>query len=625
MSDALRALRTGVSDAATKVRSIKIDGKKLRKDAVAGLVLGVESVPDGLSFGVLAGVNPLAGLYGYLYGTVGGALFSSTSAMAVQVTGAMAIIVADTDLSGHPDPERTLFTLAVLTGALMVVAGIVKAGKLLRFVPRAVMVGFISGVGVNTVLGQLGNFTGYDASGSNRVFRTVNLFLNLGSVDLPSVTVGILTLVLIVWLERTRLAGLGLVIAVIVGSTLAYVFGQWGQQIKAVGDVTQMPDGLPFVTMPVFREMPSLIVPAVALAFVGLVQGAGVSAAFPNADGRPSNTSRDFIGQGAGSILSGLFQGMPAGGSMSATALVVAAGAKTRMSLFIAGGVMAVVVVAFSDLVAYTSFPALAALLIVVGWSTVRPHQFLSVVKTGPVQATVVIATFVLTVIIPVPQAVLAGVAIAVVLHVIQQSNKVVIRQLNLDAQGHIRESDPPVTVPPGDVVLLQPYGSLFFASSTGLAHQLPQVDSQTDRSVVVLRLRGIDDLGMSVANVVAKYGADLRAARSRLLISGNNALLKQLASNGTLIRIGPENFYLGNEWHGRTLARAAADGWAWIAEQTKREQEPDAETGGPDGADVADVADEADVADVPGESDGPGGSERPNGTGAAPPDGQRP
>ena len=265
-------------------------------------------------------------------------------------------------------------------------------------------------------------------------------------------------------------------VAVIVGSTLAYLFGQWGQQIKAVGDVTQMPDGLPFITVPVFREMPSLIVPAVALAFVGLVQGAGVSAAFPNTDGRPSNSSRDFIGQGAGSILSGLFQGMPAGGSMSATALVVAAGAKTRMSLFIAGGVMAVVVVAFSGLVAYTSFPALAALLIVVGWSTVRPHQFLSVVKTGPVQATVVIATFVLTVIIPVPQAVLAGVAIAVVLYVIQQSNKVVIRQLNLDAQGHIRESDPPVTVPPGDVVLLQPYGSLFFASSTGLAHQLPQV-----------------------------------------------------------------------------------------------------------------------------------------------------
>jgi SulP family sulfate permease len=557
-----------LSRGAARIRAVRIDPATLKSDAVAGLVLGVESVPDGLSFGVLAAVNPLAGLYGYLYGLVGGALFSSTSVMAVQVTGAMAIIVADTDLSGHPNPERTLFTLAVLAGVIMVVAGIMKAGRLLRFVPRAVMVGFISGVGVNTVLGQLGNFTGYDAAGSNRILRAIHLVINIGRVDLPSVVVGVLTLVLIVWLERTRLGGLGLVVAVVVGSVLAALFGHWGHHVATVGDVTSMPDGLPFVTVPVFGEMPGLLVPAFALAFVGMVQGAGVSAAFPNPDGRPSNASRDFIGQGAGSILSGLFQGMPTGGSMSATALVVAAGARTRMALFIAGGVMAVVVVFFSNLVGYTAFPALAALLIVVGWSTVRPQQFLSVVRTGSVQATVVIVTFVLTMVIPVPQAVLAGVAIAVVLYVVQQSNKVVIKRLALDDHGHIRESDPPATVPPGEVVLLQPYGSLFFASSSGLAEQLPTIAAGTDRSVVVLRLRGTDDLGMSVATVVAKYAEDLRAAHSRLLVNGNETLMRQLANNGTLARVGPENYYLGNEWHGRALRRADADGRQWIAEQ---------------------------------------------------------
>lgn len=580
------ARRNALAGLVARVKATKINPKTLRQDAVAGLVLGVESVPDGLSFGVLAGVNPLAGLYGYLYGLVGGAMFSSTSVMAVQVTSAMALIVADSNIFGYPDPERTLFTLAVLTGVIMVVAGIVKAGRLLRFVPRAVMVGFISGVGVNTVLGQLGNFTGYNASGSNRILRTFNLVFNIGRVDVPSVVVGIVTLVLIVWLERTRLGGLGLVVAVIVGSVLAVLFGRWGHPVPTVGDVTSMPNGLPFITMPLFGQMPSLIVPAFALAFVGIVQGAGVSAAFPNADGSPSNASRDFIGQGAGSILSGLFRGMPTGGSMSATALVVQAGAKTRMSLFIAAGAMAVVVVFFSNLVGYTAFPALAALLIVVGWSTVRPQQFFSVVRTGSVQAAVVIITFVLTMIIPVPQAVLAGVAIAVVLYVIQQSNKVVIKRLTLDEQGHVRESDPPATVPPGEVVLLQPYGSLFFASSTGLGEQMPSVDAATDRAVVVLRLRGTDDLGMSAANVVAKYAEDLRAADSRLLVNGNETLMRQLASNGTLSRIGPENYYLGNEWHGRALRRADADGRAWIATRPpgERGERGDAAGGRSDG-----------------------------------------
>ena len=127
--------------------------KTLRKDAVAGLVLGVESVPDGLALGVLAGVNPLAGLYGYMFGTGAGALATSTTLLTVQVSGATAIIVSDARLDQFADPERALFMLSIMAGVVMIAAGVLKAGHLLRFVPRSVMIGFIAGVGVNTVLG----------------------------------------------------------------------------------------------------------------------------------------------------------------------------------------------------------------------------------------------------------------------------------------------------------------------------------------------------------------------------------------------------------------------------------------------------------------------------------------
>ena len=89
---------------------------------MAGLVLGVESVPDGLAAGLLAGVNPVAGLYSYLFGLAGGALFTSTAFMAIQGTGAMAIIVADVDLASRDDPARALYTLSILTGLVMVIA-----------------------------------------------------------------------------------------------------------------------------------------------------------------------------------------------------------------------------------------------------------------------------------------------------------------------------------------------------------------------------------------------------------------------------------------------------------------------------------------------------------------------
>ena len=139
----------------------------LRDDSVAGLVLGVQSVPDGLATGLLAGVNPLAGLYAYVFGTFTGALFTSSAFMAVQATGAMSMVVADVPaVHESSDPALALFTLSVLTGVVMLVAGLLRLGSVLRFVSNAVMVGFLSAVGVNIVLGQLPNFTGYDAQGS---------------------------------------------------------------------------------------------------------------------------------------------------------------------------------------------------------------------------------------------------------------------------------------------------------------------------------------------------------------------------------------------------------------------------------------------------------------------------
>lgn len=117
----------------------------LKEDAVAGVVLGVESVPDGLASGILAGVNPIFGLYAFMVGTVTGALFTSATFMAVQGTGAMAIIVSDVpSVRAGEDPATALFTLSFLTGVIMLVAGLLKLGTLLRWVSNAVMVGFIS-------------------------------------------------------------------------------------------------------------------------------------------------------------------------------------------------------------------------------------------------------------------------------------------------------------------------------------------------------------------------------------------------------------------------------------------------------------------------------------------------
>lgn len=546
----------------------------LRKDAVAGLVLGVESVPDGLAAGLLAGVNPLSALYAYMFGTFGGSLFTSSAFMAVQATGAMAIIITDVPAVHTGDHQAgALFTLSILTGVVMLAAGLFRFGSLLRFVSNSVMVGFISAVGVSIVLGQLANLTGYQAAGGNRVIRAANTVIHPGQLHVQALAVGLVTIGLILLLERTRLGPLGLVVAVAVTSAATAAL-RWGS-VATVGDLAVIPRSLPLPQLPMLRLVPVLLLPALSLAFVGLVQGAGISAAFPNPDGHYPQASRDFIGQGAANVIAGLFQGMPVGGSMSASSLNKTAGARSRLALMIASVVMAAVVVGFAGLVGHVAMPALAGLLILVGCRTVKPDDLRSVWQTGPVQKAVLATTFVLTMVIALQDAVLVGVGLSAILQIVRQSNQVTIKRWLLDPAGQLIESDPPTRLPAGEVVALQPYGSLFFAAAPALEAQLPTVDGGSGGSVVILRLRGRSDLGTTVMDVLYRYAQALSAAGSKLVIvSASEHITEQLRVAGVTGLISSASIYAGDERVGAALRHAYTDALAWT-EQNGEAGEP--------------------------------------------------
>lgn len=543
--------------------------KTLRKDAVAGVILGVEAVPDGLAAGLLAGVNPLAGLYGYLFGMVGAAVLTSSAFMAVQATSAMALVVSDAGLETLPDPDRGLFTLAILTGIIMVIAGILRGGRLISFVPTAVMTGFVTAIGVNIILGQLSNFTGYQAQGPNRLLKTLDVLVHVGQWSIPSLVVGVISVLVIVVLLPTRVGSMGLVVAVVVGSGCAVLLNLWvPSSVALLRDIVEVPNGLPAPVLPRIADVPALLIPALSLTFIGLVQGAAVSAGIPTADGRRADANRDFLGQGLGNVVSGLFQGMPVGGSMSGSSLIVQAGAKTRLSLFVAGAVMAVVVFFAADLVAFVAMPALAGLLIVVGWRAIKPSRVYSVMKSGPLPTTIMAVTFGLTLIIPLQFAVLVGVGLGVILYVAEQSNSVRVRAVHLTDDGRMRETDPPAVVPPGDVLILQPYGSLFFASAPVFERQLPEVGRASRGAVVIVRLRGTDEIGLSHVEVLRRFAQELRDVGSTLkVVATEDRVISQLEAGGLTADIGPANVYRGTEWVGEGLRRAYGDARAEIGD----------------------------------------------------------
>ncbi|HEY1104522.1 MAG TPA: SulP family inorganic anion transporter [Agromyces sp.] len=530
--------------------------RTMLSDARAGLVLGIESIPDGLASGVLAGVNPVFGLYGYLFGTLGGALATGSVYMSVQATGAMSVMIADVPgIDAAGERQGTIIaTLAMLTGLVMLGLGLARLGSLVRFIPTAVLVGFINAVAINIVLGQLANLTGYQGEGANRILRTIDTLLHVTSIHWPSLVIGAVTIGLILLLERTFLGPLSLVAAVALASLLPLV--PWFGEVALVGDLTDVPNALPMPALPDPSLTLELLVPALSLALVGLVQGAAISGSIANPDGEYPDASADFRGQGVANLASGLFQGMPVGGSMSATAIVRAAGARSALGNLSAAIVMIIGILLLGGLITQVAMPALAGLLILIGVRTFKPRDLVMVWRTGPIQASVLAVTFVLTLIVPLQYAVLVGVGLAVVLHVARQSNRVVIRRwVYDDASPHPVETDPPSTLTPGEIVVLVPYGSLFFAAAPIFAEQLPAIPERCERAVVVLRMRGTDELGSTFIRVVTDYSERLRRAGGALILVGlGDRVMTQLDATRATVVIGRDRVFAATPRIGDSL-----------------------------------------------------------------------
>jgi SulP family sulfate permease len=534
------------------------DRHTLSHDLRAGIVLGTESVPDGLAAGLLAGVNPVHGLYAYLAGTLGGALTTGSLFMTVQTTGAMGVLISDVPQTQDPGTsEQALATLALLTGVVMLALGVARLGSLMRFIPTAVLVGFVNAVAVNIVLGQLGSVTGYDSEAGNRVLRAFDTVVHVADVSVPALTVAGITVGLTLLLERTRLGALAMLVGVGVASAAAALVP--ALHVDQISDSTVVPDALPALGLPSLDLVPVLVIPALSLALVGLVQGAAISGSTPNPDGTYPDASTDFRGQGVANLLAAAARGMPVGGSMSATSLVRDAGARTALANLVAAAVMAGTILLAADLIAGTAMPALGALLVIVGIRTFKPADVALVWRTGAVQATVLALTFGLTLLIPLQYAVLSGVALAVVLHVTRQSNRITLVRWVFD-EGELlpREVAPPAVLEPGATVVLVPYGSLFFAAAPRLEEQLPTVPASAPDAYVVLRLRGSDDLGATALGLLTGYAARCRAAGATLVLAGvGEQVVSQLAATGGLQVIGADNVFAASARVGHSLTAA--------------------------------------------------------------------
>jgi len=540
-------------------------------DLIAGLTTGVANIPDALASAVLAGANPVQGLYSLMVGTPLGALFGSSAFMNVSATSALAI-TAGMALSGYTGDAhaRALATLAVLTGLVMLAAGLLKLGRLLRFVSNSVVIGFLTGVSINVILSQLGDFTGYYSAYSNKVVKAIDLLLHLGQINVQTTAIGVLTVAVILLVDRTRLRNFSMLFGMVIGSAAVLILG-W-TSVQQVNDIATIPTSLDLrtiVQLPDFALMPALLLDAIALAVIALVQGAGVSKAYPNPDGKYPDSSRDFVGQGAANVGAGLFSGMPIGGSVSGTALNISSGAKSRLANVFSGLLVVLAVALFSQAVSMVAMPAMAALLIVAGVQSIKRDRIADVWDTGWAPRVVMLFTLVLTLAIPLQQAVFAGLLLSILVYFfVTSSHEVRLTQLIPNADGTVTEGPAPSELPSNAVTLLQIFGNMTFAGAETVEAQLPAV-KDAERPVVILRLRAQEGIGSSFVTVLERYSQQLKVRGGKLMVAGVNPKAKrQLDRTQTTSEIlGEENVFVATTTL-RASTKAAYDAaQRWLQE----------------------------------------------------------
>ncbi|MBW4043284.1 MAG: SulP family inorganic anion transporter [Acidobacteria bacterium] len=425
----------------------------LTREVLAGLVVGLALIPEAISFSIVAGVSPSVGLYSSVVMAITISIVGGRRAMISAATGAIALVVAPVAKEHGLD---YLIATVLLAGVLQLVLGAVGFAKLMRFIPRSVMVGFVNALAILIFIAQLPHLVGVPI------------------VVYPLVVLGVAAIVLVPRITKAVPAPL-IAVALITAITLL-----GGIAVPTVGDEGTLPSGLPAFVLPhvpLTLQTLGIIGPfALAAALVGLVESLMTAKLVDEITETGSNKTRESIGQGIAQIASGLFGGMGGCGMIGQTMINVrGSGARTRISTFSAGVFLLILMVALHGLVADIPMAALVAVMIMVcvgtfDWHSIRP----STLRRMPVGETVVMVVTVIVVVATNDLSI--GVVVGVVTAMIVFARRVA------------RFATVTRTVGDDGGVRYLVDGELFFATSNDLTHHF---DYAADPDLVVIDLTG--------------------------------------------------------------------------------------------------------------------------------------
>ncbi|HHO8041574.1 TPA: SulP family inorganic anion transporter [Pseudomonas aeruginosa] len=497
-----------------------------RPDVQAGLSVAAIQIPTAIAYAQIAGFPPQVGLYACILPMLIYALIGSSRQLMVGPDAATAAMVAAaiTPLAAG-DPQRLVdlsMIVAIMVGLFSIVAGLARAGFIASFLSRPILVGYLNGIGLSLLVGQLGKLFGYEAATSGFVAGILALLENLLHIHWPTLILGSLSLLLMVLLPRRFPQLPGALCGVLLASLAAALLGLDRYGVELLGEV---PAGLPQLSWPQtsLEELKSLLRDATGITVVSFCSAMLTARSFAARHGYSINANHEFVALGLANIGAGVSQGFAISGADSRTAVNGMVGGKTQLVGVVAALVIAATLLLLNKPLGWVPMPALGAVLLLAGWGLIDVQALKGFWKLSRFEFSLCLLTTVGVLSVGVLPGIFVAVSIAVLrllYYTYRPSDAVLGWMHGIDGQVELAKY-PQATTLPGLVIYRFDAPLLFFNADYFKQRVLAVVDGSERPNAVLLNAEAMTNLDISglatlheVQQILKAQGVHLSLAR---------------------------------------------------------------------------------------------------------------
>lgn len=521
----------------------------LKKDLLAGVVVGVIALPLSLALALAVGAAPITGLYTAAFAGATASIFGGSRFNITGPTAALVPLLSHVSLRYGPE---ALPLVGLMAGLLLVVMSALKLGRLVRFMPGPVIVGFTAGIGFSIAFGQVNNLlglTGTDGGLEHFHEKVIDTVEHLKSVSAETATIGFVALVLLFFWQRTpRLAVVpGPLVAILLFTSIAWAGGLDTPTIAGrYGNLPSEPP-LPSLAFVDLRLVGDLLPSALAIAVLAAIESL-LSAVV--ADGMARTTAkhdadRELLGQGLANLVGPIMGGIPATAAIARTAAGVRAGGNSRLTGVFHSATVLVAAIALAPLAGHIPLAVLAAVLVVVAWNIAEIPELAKLVRRAPRQDVVVLlATIVLTLFFDLTYAIAFGVLASMVLLISELVKLPAAKELLPDESGRVQEVSEELSR------LMQERPDISFFTAQGLLsfHSVAAFEYELNADLskpLILRMKDvshIDTTGLLTLEGIIEHRR--RHGSTVMLSALQPAMEERLARFGIVAKVGRDNVF---------------------------------------------------------------------------------